>query len=94
MDVLLIILLVLAVLILVAVLFLKKKELPIVQPLPELYRQLLKEHVNFYNQSDDVKKTEFEYFFERSDLLQINHPLLYELLTTIFRQQPQKPERP
>ncbi len=33
-----------------------------------------------------------EYFFERPDLLQTNHPELYNLLTTIFRQQPQKPE--
>jgi Mlc titration factor MtfA (ptsG expression regulator) len=29
-----------------------------------------------------------EYFFERPDLLQSNHPELYELLETIFRQHP------
>jgi Mlc titration factor MtfA (ptsG expression regulator) len=29
-----------------------------------------------------------EYFFERPDLLQEKHPELYQLLTTIFRQQP------
>lgn len=34
-----------------------------------------------------------EYFFERPDLLQTQHPELYNLLATIFRQQPQKPER-
>lgn len=31
-----------------------------------------------------------EYFFERPDLLQKKHPQLYELLSTIFRQQPGK----
>ena len=29
-----------------------------------------------------------EYFFERPDLLQERHPELYDLLTKIFRQQP------
>lgn len=31
-----------------------------------------------------------EYFFERPDLLQTKHPELYELLSTIFHQQPRK----
>jgi Mlc titration factor MtfA (ptsG expression regulator) len=31
-----------------------------------------------------------EYFFERPDLLQEKHPDLYNLLTVIFKQQPQK----
>jgi Mlc titration factor MtfA (ptsG expression regulator) len=40
-----------------------------------------------------TSETEFfavvaEYFFERPDLLQQKHPELYQLLTTIFRQQP------
>ncbi len=33
-----------------------------------------------------------EYFFERPDLLQTKHPELYNLLVTIFRQQPKKSE--
>lgn len=33
-----------------------------------------------------------EYFFRRPDLLQIKHPELYDLLVTIFRQEPQKME--
>jgi Mlc titration factor MtfA (ptsG expression regulator) len=33
-----------------------------------------------------------EYFFERPDLLQTKHPELYNLLATIFRQQPKKSE--
>jgi hypothetical protein len=33
-----------------------------------------------------------EYFFEYSNLLQTKHPELYNILLTIFRQQPQKPE--
>lgn len=32
-----------------------------------------------------------EYFFERPDLLKVKHPELYELLVTIFRQQPPSP---
>jgi MtfA peptidase len=34
-----------------------------------------------------------EYFFERPDLLQSNHPELYELLATIFKQQTQSPPK-
>ncbi|MBC7827676.1 MAG: zinc-dependent peptidase [Chitinophagaceae bacterium] len=33
-----------------------------------------------------------EYFFERPELLEKKHPELYDLLVTIFRQQPQKNE--
>jgi Mlc titration factor MtfA (ptsG expression regulator) len=60
MDTLLIILLVFAVLTLATTLFLKKKKIEPVKPLPETYRELLKQHVNFYNQLDIPKKTEFE----------------------------------
>ncbi|HSU29186.1 MAG TPA: zinc-dependent peptidase [Chitinophagaceae bacterium] len=35
-----------------------------------------------------------EYFFKRPDLLQTNHPELYEILTTIFRQKPPSPVLP
>lgn len=43
----------------IAVLF-KKKKLPLLLPLPETYRQLLREHVSFYNQLNGAKKNEFE----------------------------------
>lgn len=44
-----------------------------------------------------INKAEFfavasEYFFERPDLLQEKHPELYEILTKIFRQDPQNEE--
>jgi hypothetical protein len=31
-----------------------------------------------------------EYFFKRPDLLQTKHPELYNILSTIFRQKPEK----
>ncbi|MBK5270320.1 MAG: zinc-dependent peptidase [Bacteroidia bacterium] len=60
MDILFIILLIFASIFIGIFFLLKKRKLPILEPLPETYRQLLQEHVNFYSQLNDVKKREFE----------------------------------
>ncbi|MEP6514196.1 MAG: M90 family metallopeptidase [Parafilimonas sp.] len=59
--------------------------------------QQIMENLSTINPYGAISPAEFfavaaEYFFERPDLLQTNHPELYNLLTTIFRQQPQKQE--
>jgi MtfA peptidase len=50
-----------------------------------------KTDINPYGATDEAEffAVVSEYFFERPDLLQQKHPELYELLTKIFRQQPQ-----
>ena len=62
--------------------------------------KLMRKEINkIRNNESDINpygatsETEFfavvsEYFFERPDLLQEQHPELYKLLSTIFRQQP------
>jgi Mlc titration factor MtfA (ptsG expression regulator) len=69
-----------------------------VLPWLNLMHQKIKEILN--NKSDinpygATNETEFfavaaEYFFERPDLLQEKHPALYNILSKIFRQHPQK----
>ena len=76
MDTLLIILLVFAFLMLATVLFLKKKKLQRVQPLPET------NEAKFFAIAT-------EYLLERPDLLQTKHPWLYNVLSIIFRQKPE-----
>ena len=73
MDTLLIILLVFAFLMLATVVFLKKKKLQHVQPLPET------NEAEFFAVAT-------EYLFEQPDLLQTKHPELYNVLSIIFRQ--------
>ncbi|MDP9229483.1 MAG: zinc-dependent peptidase [Bacteroidota bacterium] len=60
MDIVIVILLVIAVLILVIAVVVKKKKPQGVVPFPETYRKLLREHVDFYNALDEVKKIDFE----------------------------------
>ncbi|MBA2498510.1 MAG: zinc-dependent peptidase [Chitinophagaceae bacterium] len=56
--------------------------------------QQISENQSDINSYGATNKAEFfavvsEYFFERPDLLQQNHPELYQMLSTIFKQHPQ-----
>ena len=60
MDIAMIILISAAVLILLVAFLGKRKKPRILQPFPDSYRRILKEHVDFYNELDNEKKIEFE----------------------------------
>ena len=70
----------------------------LVQPWIELmYRKIeeIKDGKNNINSYGATSKTEFfavasEYFFEKPDKLQKNHPELYKMMTKIFNQDPRK----
>jgi MtfA peptidase len=60
MDAVIITLVIIAVVILATYILIGKKASPAAGPIPDDYRQLLTEHVDFYNKLDDVNKTLFE----------------------------------
>jgi MtfA peptidase len=75
----------------------KKYILPWLNLIHREIKQIMRNHsdINPYGATNEAEffAVAAEYFFERPDLLQIKHPGLYNILSTIFRQQPQKPEK-
>lgn len=70
----------------------RKYILPWLELMQKNIREIIadKSDINPYGATNDAEffAVVTEYFFERPDLLRQNHPELYELLSTIFRQQP------
>lgn len=75
----------------------KQYILPWLQLMQQEIKQIL-ENRSDINPYGATNQAEFfavvsEYFFEQPDLLKSNHPELYELLATIFKQQTQSPSK-
>ena len=66
--------------------------LPWIKMIHEKIKQIMEENsdINPYGATNEAEffAVAAEYFFERPDLLQENHPELYDMLVRIFRQQP------
>ena len=69
--------------------------LPWLQLMHKEIKEILedKSDINTYGATNEAEffAVVAEYFFERPELLQQKHPELYQLLSTIFKQQPAKP---
>ncbi len=74
----------------------KKYVLPWLQLMRQEIQQIMKNRsdINPYGATNEAEffAVASEYFFERPDLLQEKHPELYELLSTLFRQQRPLPQ--
>ena len=70
----------------------KKYVLPWLELIQKEIKKIMKgrSDINPYGASDEAEffAVVSEYFFERPDLLEKNHPELYQLLTELFRQRP------